>query len=69
LNLRMRFEELLDRRALVRREVVSDHMDLFAARLIDHNVGEEGDKLGRGMPLGGLAEHLAGLGVEGCIER
>ena len=44
-------------------------MDLFAARLVDHDVGEEGDELGRSVPLGGLAEHLAGLGVEGRIER
>ena len=55
--------------ALVSREVVGDHMDLFAARLVDHDVGEEGDELRRGMSLGGLAQHLAGLGVEGGIER
>jgi hypothetical protein len=28
--------------------VVGDHMDLFAARLIDHNVSKEGDEFGGG---------------------
>ena len=65
----MRLQEVFDRLALVSREVVGDHMDLFAARLIDHDVGEEGDELGRGVPRGGLAQHLAGLGVEGGIQR
>ena len=65
----MRREEVFDRLALVGREVIGDHMDLFAAGLIDDDVGEEGDKLGGGVPFGGLAQHLAGLGVEGGIER
>src|SRR6266478_3177768 len=49
-NLGMRRQEVRDRPALVSREVVGDHMDLFAARLIDHNIGEESDELGRGVP-------------------
>jgi hypothetical protein len=44
-------------------------MDLFAAGLIDHNVGEERDEFGRGMPRCRLAEHFAGLGVEGSVQR
>ena len=40
-------------------------MDLFAAGLIDHNVGEEGNESGRGMPRNRFAEHLTSLGVEG----
>jgi glucose-6-phosphate isomerase len=35
--------------ALGHRLVVGDHMDLFAARLVDHNVGKEGDEFGRGV--------------------
>ena len=46
-NLPMSLEEVFNRLALVRREVVSDYVDLFAARLIGHEVAEEGDELGR----------------------
>jgi hypothetical protein len=67
--IRMRCQKVFDRRALVSREVVGNDVDLFAARLIDHDVGEEGDKLRGRVPFSGLAEHLIGLGVEGRIER
>jgi hypothetical protein len=63
----MRVEEVFDRLALVSREVVGDHMDLFAARLIDHDVGQEGDELRGGVPLSGLAQHLASLYRAGSI--
>ena len=69
MNFRVLFQEGFDRLTLVGREVVGDHVDLFAPGLVDDDVGEEGDKLSRGVPLGGLAQHLAGLGVEGRIER
>ena len=65
----MRGQEVLDALGLVRREIVGDHVDLFAARLVDHDVGQERDELGRGVPRGGLAQHLAGLGVEGGVQR
>jgi hypothetical protein len=64
-NFGMHRQEVGDRPSLVCRLVVSDHMDLFAARLVDHNVGKEGDEFGRGVPFRRFAEHLAGLGVEG----
>jgi len=44
-------------------------MDFFAAGLIDHNVGKERGELGRGVPAQPFCEHLAGLGVEGGIQR
>ena len=62
-------QEVRDRPALVRRLVVGNHMDLFAARLIDHNVGQEGDEFGRGVPRRRFTEHFAGLGVEGSVQR
>ena len=68
-NLGMRHQEVLDRCALVRREVVGDHMDLFAAGLMDHDVGEERDELSGGVPQRRFAEHLAGLRIEGGIQR
>src|SRR5712664_4337615 len=64
-NLGMHRQEVRDRPALVSREVVGDHMDLFAAGLIDHNVCEERGELRRGVPRSGFTEHLASLGVEG----
>src|SRR5712691_1209445 len=68
-NLGMHRQEVRDRPALVSREVVGDHMDLFAAGLIDLNVCEERSELGRGVPRSGFAEHLPGLGVEGGVQR
>ena len=67
LHVRMLGEERLDLVSLVRREIVRDHVDLLAARLIEHDVGEKGHELGRGMAGGGLAQHLAGLGIEGGV--
>ena len=69
MNLRMRLKELFDRRALVRREIVRDHMDLFAARLIDRDVSEKGNKLREGVSLCGPAQHFASLRIEGDIQR
>ena len=63
-NLPMSLEEVFNRLALVRREVISDHVDLFAARLIGHEVAEEGDELGRRVACCGLAQHLTGPGIE-----
>jgi len=67
-NLRMRRQEVLNRLALVRREVVDNHMDLFAAGLVDHDVGEERDEFSAGRVRCSLTQHLAGLGVERSIE-
>src|SRR6218665_2545195 len=61
-------EERVNQRGLVCREVVDDDVDFLAARLMGHDVGEEGDELGRGMPRGGLAQHFAGLGIEGGVQ-
>jgi hypothetical protein len=56
-NFRMHCQKVQDRFALVSREVVGDHMNLLAARLINHNVGEERDEFGRGVPRSGFAEY------------
>jgi hypothetical protein len=53
---------------LVRREVIGDHMDLFVFGLVGDDVGEKRDELRRGVALCGLAQYLAGLGVEGGIQ-
>ena len=61
-------QELLDLLGLVRREVVGDHMDLLALGLVGHDVGKEGNELGRRVTLGCLAEDLASLGVEAAYK-
>jgi hypothetical protein len=45
-NLWMHRREVRERPALMSKEVVGNHMDVFAAGLIDHNVCEERDELG-----------------------
>ena len=60
----MRRQEILDRPALVSREIVGDDVDLFATGLVDDDVGEESDELGGGVSRGGLAEHFTGLRIE-----
>ena len=67
-NLRMSVEEVFDRLALVSRQVVGDHVDFFAARLIGNNVSEEGYELCRGVARCGLAKNLTGFGIEGRVE-
>ena len=66
MNLGMQRQEIRYGSALMSREIVSDHMDLFAAGLIDHDIGEERGKLGRRVSVRCFAQHLAGLGVEGA---
>ena len=69
MNVQVLGEERIDSLGLVRREVVGDHMDLFALALVHHEVGQKRDELRRGVTLSGLAQHLAGLGVERCVQR
>ena len=42
-------EERPDRARLVRGEIVRDHVNLLATRWVEHDVGEKGDELGRGV--------------------
>ena len=69
MNLRMRLEELFHLPGLVGGEIVGDDMDFFATGLVDDDIGEEGDELGRSVPRRSLAQHLSGLGIEGRVER
>jgi len=62
-------QEVRHSRGLVRREIIGNHMNLFAAWLARHDVGQKGDELLGGMAHGGLSEYFAGLGIEGCVER
>ena len=63
-HVRMLDQDGTDRLGLVRRQVVRDHGNLTSLRLRGHDVAEEFDKRGVGVPRHGLAEHLAGFRVE-----
>src|SRR5260221_10623977 len=67
-NLRMSIQKVVDLSRLVSREVVGNHVDLFAARLVDDDVGQERDELRRCVSHGRLAEYLACLGVERRVQ-
>jgi hypothetical protein len=69
MNLGVFAEELIHPLGLVRREVISDDVNLLSLGLVGHNVGQEGDKFGRRVALCGLAQDLASLGVERGIQR
>ena len=69
MNVAVGVQEIFDLSGFVRREVVGDHVDFFATRLIDHDVSQERDELGRGVTRRGLAQHLSGFGIEGGVKR
>ena len=62
-------EEVFDAFCFVGGEVVGDEMDLFAFWLGRDHVEEKGDELGAGVPSGRLSMDLAGLCVQGGVER
>jgi len=65
LHVRMLEQEAADGLGLMRREIVRDDVNRSSLRLTGDDLGEELDKGGTGVPRYGLAEHFAGLGVEG----
>src|SRR5229473_3801332 len=68
MNLRMSIQKVVDLPRLMGREVVGNHVNLFAARLVDDDVRQERDELRRRVSHGRLAEHLACLGVERRVQ-
>ncbi len=62
-NLRMPIQKVVDLARLMGREIVRNHVDFFAARLVDDDVRQKGDELRGRVSRGRLAEYLAGLGV------
>src|SRR5262245_31773627 len=65
----VRDEERPNRLRLVRGEIVENHMNLATLRLTGHNLAEELDEGGAGVPRHSLREHLAGPRVEGRKQR
>ncbi len=67
-NLRMPIQKVVDLARLVGREIVRNHVDFFAARLVDDDVRQKGDEFRGRVSRGGLAEYLAGLGVKRRVQ-
>src|SRR5690349_12661774 len=62
-------EELRYALGLVCREIVSDHMNPLALRLMRDDVTEESHKFGRGVSGRGFAQYLTRLGIESRVQR
>ena len=69
MNVDMGGQEFVNVLGLVGREVVGDHMNFLTLGLVGHDVGEKRHELSRGVPRGGLTQHLAGFCVEGSVQR
>ncbi len=69
LHIRMGLQEGVDVFGLMRGEIVEDDVDRDVTPLMGHDVGQEGDELGRRVPFGGASEHLAGARIERGVER
>ena len=65
----MRLEERFNLSGLVDSEIVGDYVHLFAARLVDINMGEEGDERSGRVSHRGLAHDFTGLGIERRVKR
>ena len=61
--------KLLHSLRLVRRKVDGDQEDLLPSRLMRHDVAQKRHELLRGVPRRSLADHLAGLCIEGREQR
>ena len=48
-NIAMSAQKFGDALGLVRRQIVDDDLNVFALRLVGHDVGQERHELGRGM--------------------
>ncbi len=68
-HVRMREQEGAHRLGLMGREIVRDDVDLAPLRLTGHDVAEELDKGGAGVPRHRLAEHFTRLRIERREQR
>src|SRR5205823_1916127 len=67
-NVGMSLQECLDLGGLMRRKIVGNDVDLLAAGLIGHYLGEKGDEFLAGVTGHRLAEHLAAAIIEGGVK-
>lgn len=65
----MTIDKLPDRGGAMGREIIGNNVKLLALGQAGHDLVKESNKLRTGVTRGGLAQHLAGLGVERGVER
>jgi hypothetical protein len=65
----MLLKECFDQVSFMRREVVQDHVDLSPVGLGRNNLLQETNKLLASVARGGLPDHLAGLWIQGRVQR
>ena len=64
----MGLEELENILGFMCAQVVGHDVNFSAFRLAGNNLAEKVDKLGAGMPSGGLAHDVTGASVQRCIQ-
>ena len=65
----MTIDKLPDPGGAMGREIICNNVNLLALGEAGHNLFKESNKLGTGVTRCGLAQHLAGFGVERGVER
>src|SRR5260370_35132524 len=65
----MTIDELPDSRGAMGREIICDNVDLLALGKAGHDLFQKSNKFRTCVTRRGLAQHLAGFGVERGVER
>src|SRR6202045_2170808 len=65
----MTIDKLPDSGGTMGREIICNNVDLLALGKAGHDLFKESNKLRTGVTRRGLAQHLAGFGVERGVER
>ncbi len=65
----MTIDKLPDSGGAMCREIICDNVDLLALGKAGDDLFKKSNKLGTGVTRHSLAQHLAGFGVERCVER
>src|SRR6266403_565240 len=68
-NVAMTIDKLPDSGGAMGGEIICDNVDLLALRKAGHDLFQKSNKFRTGVTRRGLAEHLAGFGVERGVER
>ena len=69
MHVRVLLQKGLYLRSFMSGQVVENDMDLLSRLAAGYNLIQEGHKLLAGVPGRGLALHLAGAHIQGCIQR
>jgi hypothetical protein len=68
-HLGMMGQEVVDELSLMRREIISNDVDLASQGLGSHHLGKKVDELSAGMTLSRLANDFSASGIKGSVQR